>query len=76
MCDNIPKRATDQTGQHGWQSALMTSKMWLSNVVGEYLTELDQKPEVTPSAMRIPEKGMMSSETRGARGSSPTPSTL
>ena len=48
MCDNIPKRATDQTGQHGWQSALMTSMMWLSNVVGEYLTELDQKPEVTP----------------------------
>ena len=48
MCDNLPKRATDQTGQHGWQSALMTSMMWLSNVVGEYLTELDQKPEVAP----------------------------
>ena len=39
MCDNHPKRATDQTGQHGWQSALMTSMMWLSNVVGEYLTQ-------------------------------------
>ena len=48
MCENHPKRATDQTGQHGWQSALMTSMMWLSNVVGEYLTKLDQKPEVAP----------------------------
>ena len=48
MCDSHPKRATDQTGQHGWQSALMTSMMWLSNVVGEYLTKLDQKPEVAP----------------------------
>ena len=48
MCDNLPKRATDQTGQHGWQSALMASMMWLSNVVGEYLTKLDQKPEVAP----------------------------
>ena len=52
MCDNHPKRATDQTGQHGWQSALMTSMMWLSNVVGEYLNKLDQKPEVAP--VRLP----------------------
>ena len=47
-CEDHPKRATDQTGQHGWQSALMTSMMWLSNVVGEYLNKLDQKPEVAP----------------------------
>ena len=25
-----------------------TSMMWLSNVVGEYLSKLDQKPEVAP----------------------------
>ena len=48
MCDNLPKRGTDQTELHGWQSALMTSMMWLSNVVSEYLTKLDQKSEVAP----------------------------
>ena len=36
MCDNLPKGASK------------TSMMWLSNVVGEYLTKLDQKPEVAP----------------------------
>ena len=48
MCDGYPKGATDQTGQHGWQSAIMTGMMWLSNVVGEYLTKLDQESEVAP----------------------------
>ena len=48
LCDNTPKGDTDRLGQHGWQSALMTSMMWLSNVVGEYLTKLSQPPEVAP----------------------------
>ena len=48
MCDNAPKGDMDRLGQHGWQSALMTSMMWLSNVVGEYLTKLSQPPEVAP----------------------------
>ena len=48
LCDSSPKGATDRLGQHGWQSALMTSTMWMSNVVGEYLTKLDQQPEVAP----------------------------
>ena len=48
MCDGYPKGAPNQTGQHGWQSALMTGMMWLSNVVGEYLSKLDQEPEVAP----------------------------
>ena len=52
MCDNLPKRGTDQTELRGWQSALMANMMWLSNVVGEYLTKLDQKPEVAP--MHLP----------------------
>ena len=51
MCDHSPKGAMDQSGQHGWQSALMTSMMWLSNVVGEYLTKLSQPPEVSPVAL-------------------------
>ena len=51
MCDNPPKGATDRLGQHGWQSALMTSMMWLSNVVGEYLTKLSQPPEVAPVSL-------------------------
>ena len=37
LCDTHPKGATEQLGQHGWQSALMTGMMWMSNVVGEYL---------------------------------------
>ena len=48
MCDSTPKGDTDRRGQHGWQPALMTSMMWLSNVVGEYLTKLSQPPEVAP----------------------------
>ena len=48
LCDSHPKGATDQLGQHGWQSALMTGMMWMSNVVGESLTKLDQDPEVAP----------------------------
>ena len=48
LCDRIPKGAADQLGQHGWHSALMTGVMWMSNVVGEYLTKLDQPPEVAP----------------------------
>ena len=48
MCDDHPKGATNQTGQHGWQSAIMTGMMWLSSVVGEYLGKLDQEPEVSP----------------------------
>ena len=51
MCDNSPKGALDRSGQHGWQSALMTSMMWLSNVVGEYLTKLSQPPEVAPVSL-------------------------
>ena len=51
MCDNSPKGATDRSGQHGWQPALMTSMMWLSNVVGEYLTKLSQPPEVAPVSL-------------------------
>ena len=52
MCDNIPKGGADQTGQHGWQPALMTNMMWLSNVVGEYMTKMDRKPEIAP--VRLP----------------------
>ena len=48
LCDNAPKGDVERLGQHGWQSALMTSMMWLSNVVGEYLTKLSQPPEVAP----------------------------
>ena len=51
MCDSSPKGATDRSGQHGWQSALITSMMWLSNVVGEYLTKLSQPPEVAPVSL-------------------------
>ena len=48
LCDNAPKGDMERLRQHGWQSALMTSMMWLSNVVGEYLTKLSQSPEVAP----------------------------
>ena len=48
LCDTSPKGATDRLGQHGWQSALMIGMMWMSDVVGEYLTKLDQQPEVAP----------------------------
>ena len=36
------------TGHHGWQPALMTGMMWMANVVGEYLTKMDRRPEVFP----------------------------
>ena len=51
LCDRTPKGAADHSGQHGWQSALMTGMMWMANVVGECLTKLDQQPEVAPVHM-------------------------
>ena len=51
LCDSAPKGDMEPRGQHGWQPALMTSMMWLSNVVGEYLTKLSQPPEVAPVSL-------------------------
>ena len=31
-----------------WQPVLMTGMMWMANVVGEYLTRMDRRPEVSP----------------------------
>ena len=51
LCDHAPKGDMEPLRQHGWQPALMTSMMWLSNVVGEYLTKLSQPPEVAPVSL-------------------------
>ena len=46
--ETLPRRAGNMTEHHGWQPVLMTGMMWMANVVGEYLTRMDRRPEVSP----------------------------
>ena len=48
VSENLPKGATDLTGHHGWQPALMTSMTWMASVAGEYLTKMGRKPKIAP----------------------------
>ena len=52
LSETLPKGAGDMTGHHGWQPALMTGVMWMADIVGEYLTKMDRRPEV--SQMQLP----------------------
>ena len=64
-----PKRATDQIGQHGWQSALMTSMMWLSNVAGEYLSAPAHLPRLIDDPVSTLEQTVMDLQRRSLASS-------